>query len=255
MFRCILILALLLSMPIMAQDVQRTHLRDAKHGVFDNDLLPAEFHAGRRQALRHLLPQGSLAVFFANPVRNRSNDVDFEYHQDPDFYYLSGLREPNSVLLVARDSFQVNGSWTNELLVLMDRDPAKELWNGHRMGVEGATDVLGVRQALTGLEFVRNGVDLGATDRVFVQRITENLATDPHDPAGLAQLMAHFEQVIQDAPEGAEEQLGRWMASLREIKLPEEIDLLRKAINITCEAQRTLMQQLEPDMTEYQTEA
>ncbi|MGL5890177.1 MAG: aminopeptidase P N-terminal domain-containing protein, partial [Bacteroidia bacterium] len=65
---------------------------------YDTDLLTPEFHEGRRNALRALLPDSSVAVFFASPVRNRANDVDYDYHPDPNFYYLTGLREPNAML-------------------------------------------------------------------------------------------------------------------------------------------------------------
>jgi len=58
------------------------------------DYLTKEFHKGRRDALRAKMPTNSVAVFFANPVRNRANDVDYVYHQDPDFYYLTGYKEP-----------------------------------------------------------------------------------------------------------------------------------------------------------------
>ena len=67
---------------------------------YDTDLLTSEFFSKNRAALRQLMPANSVAVFFANPIRNRSNDVDYEYHQDPNFYYLSGLREPHAVLLI-----------------------------------------------------------------------------------------------------------------------------------------------------------
>ncbi|NND10727.1 MAG: aminopeptidase P family protein, partial [Flavobacteriaceae bacterium] len=50
------------------------------------DYLSKEFHKERRDALRAKMPRNSIATFFANPVRNRSNDVQYIYHQDPDFY-------------------------------------------------------------------------------------------------------------------------------------------------------------------------
>ena len=64
MTRLILLLLLMCSMgaSLFAQDEPQ-------------DLLPADFHLGRREALRKLLPPKGVAVFFANPVRNRSNDV------------------------------------------------------------------------------------------------------------------------------------------------------------------------------------
>jgi Xaa-Pro aminopeptidase len=49
------------------------------------DYLSAAFHKERRQAFRAKMPKNSVAVFFGNPVRNRANDVDYVYHQDPDF--------------------------------------------------------------------------------------------------------------------------------------------------------------------------
>ena len=62
--------------------------------------LSKEFHKNNRQQLREKLPNNSVAVYFSAPVRNRANDVDFEYHQDPNFYYLTGWEEPHAVLLV-----------------------------------------------------------------------------------------------------------------------------------------------------------
>ncbi|MBT8272965.1 MAG: aminopeptidase P N-terminal domain-containing protein, partial [Bacteroidia bacterium] len=61
------------------------------------DYLSSEFHKNRREALRQKMPENSVAVFFANPVRNRANDVDYVYHQDPNFYYLTGYKEPHAV--------------------------------------------------------------------------------------------------------------------------------------------------------------
>src|SRR6266567_3785920 len=67
------------------------------------DFLTKDFHLGRRQKLRESLPANSVAVFFANAVRNRADDVDYVYHQDPDFYYLTGYKETNSLLLVFKE--------------------------------------------------------------------------------------------------------------------------------------------------------
>ena len=73
-----------------------------------SDFLGKDFHQQRRQALREKLPINSVAVFFANAVRNRSNDVDYIYHQDPNFYYLTGYREPDAVLLIFKDKQTAN---------------------------------------------------------------------------------------------------------------------------------------------------
>jgi Xaa-Pro aminopeptidase len=63
-----------------------------------NDYLSAQFHKERR-ALRTKLPQNSVVCFFLQSIRNRANDVDFIFHQDPDFIII-GYKEPNAVLVV-----------------------------------------------------------------------------------------------------------------------------------------------------------
>ena len=85
------------------------------------DYLSSEFHKDRRDNVRNLMPKNSVAVFFANPVRNRANDVDYHYHQDPNFYYLTGFREPNSVLLIFSED-QNNADDIFEIGVLFFKD-------------------------------------------------------------------------------------------------------------------------------------
>src|SRR4051812_7705798 len=67
------------------------------------DFLDKSFHKERRAKLREKLPPNAVAVFFANPVRNRANDTEYMYHQDPNFYYLTGYKEPNAVLFLFKD--------------------------------------------------------------------------------------------------------------------------------------------------------
>ncbi len=75
---------------------------------YDVDILSAQFHSDRRQALRNIMEENSVAFIISNPERNRSNDVDFQFHQDPDFFYLTGCIEPNSVLLIFKNENKEN---------------------------------------------------------------------------------------------------------------------------------------------------
>src|SRR5690349_18785387 len=69
----------------------------------DADELPPAFHTGRREALRALLPAHGVAVVQAATLKNRSNDVSYEFHQDPNFHYLSGVDEPGATLLIFKE--------------------------------------------------------------------------------------------------------------------------------------------------------
>lgn len=111
------------------------------------DGLSGEWHMARREALRQLMPVNSVAVIFNNPVKNRSNDVDFIYHPNTDFFYLTGLREPNSVLVLFREKRDLGDFTTNELIFVQPRDVQAEMWNGKRLGVEGVKEKLGFEQA------------------------------------------------------------------------------------------------------------
>ena len=68
------------------------------------DYLTKDFHAGRREALRSMMPANSVVVVFAYPTRTFSNDVEYLYHQNPDMYYFSGYKEPHSVLLIFKEA-------------------------------------------------------------------------------------------------------------------------------------------------------
>ncbi|MCB0765087.1 MAG: aminopeptidase P N-terminal domain-containing protein, partial [Flavobacteriales bacterium] len=253
-----LILPVLLSafLTAHAQEPQAPiHLSGETYGLFDNDLLTSEFHKERREALRNKMPNGGVAVLFANPVRNRSNDVDHEYHQDPDLYYLSGLDEPNGLLIVFKEPHRIAGEQVRELLVVQERDPAREVWNGHRLGTQGAQERLGVEAAVSGAAFLGMDAFLGSEDILFMDIPLVGQAPDPNDPADLSDLIDGFTRMSSDVRQGASNDLMKWMAELREVKGPEELALMRKAIDITCLAQNELMAKLRPEMTEYQTEA
>ena len=153
------------------------------------------FHQSRRDALREKLPPNSVAVIFANPTRNRANDVDYVYHQDPNFFYLTGWREPQSVLLVYASVQQDEKGTYQDKIYIQERDPSAEQWNGYRLGVEGAEEMGFDRVALRS-DFVQNPPSFDAFDEVLIvdfQDDERDLAGDPYD---LYQLKKTFKKAI-----------------------------------------------------------
>lgn len=153
------------------------------------------FHQSRRDALREKLPPNSVAVIFANPTRNRANDVDYVYHQDPNFFYLTGWREPQSVLLVYASEQQDEKGTYQDKIYIQERDPSVEQWNGYRLGVEGAKKMGFDRVALRS-DFVQNSPSFDAFDEVLIvdfQDDERDLAGDPYD---LYQLKKTFKKAI-----------------------------------------------------------
>lgn len=158
------------------------------------DFLTADFHKERREDVRTKMPPNTVAVFFANAERNRANDVDYIYHQDPDFYYLTGYREPNAVLIIFSEAQEsAEGKVYDEMLYVQERDPEAEQWNGKRLGVEGAKDLLGFEQAFNGKEFANSTIDFKTFDKVLFFDF-KNDYRDKRGDADLFDLIKNFKE-------------------------------------------------------------
>ena len=158
------------------------------------DFLSADFHKSRRELVREMMPANSVAVIFANAERNRANDVDYIYHQDPNFYYLTGYKEPNAVLLIfSEEQSESDGITYDEVLYVQEKDPRAEQWNGKRLGVEGAKSTLGFKTVYNGSEFSKITTDFKDFDSVMFFDF-ENDYRDTRDGADLFDLIKNFKE-------------------------------------------------------------
>lgn len=285
--------------------------------------LSFEFHKNRRNELRQKLPYNSVAVFFSSPVRNRANDVDYIYHPDPNFYYLTGWNEPHAVLLVYNTPQEdQNGSYYEKLYV-RERNVRNEMWNGKQLGLEGAAN-MGFDRVESKKQFIKSSLDLNELDTVMIFDFKNDVRDDKTDSSDLFDLQQHFKNVInypdnfnaeryrlyqkirtaqvedllnikrmisyyasqdetliedpiiKDFLNSQEsnslvdlkkrtayltrdynfdiDQLSYLMASLREKKQPEELSLLKKAIQISAQGQIEVMKAIHPEMTEREVQ-
>ena len=289
------------------------------------DFLTKDFHKSRREALRNKMPKNSVAVFFANPVRNRANDVDYIYHQDPNFYYLTGYKEPHAVLLIFSED-QIEGNQTyNETIYVQERNKEKELWDGKRLGIKGTQETLGFDNVLNGSEFEKSTLDFKGFDNVLIfdfkddyRNSSSNVAdlfdlvvqfkekasfdksliptpekdrayqliktTEIENSANVAQIIGRYldyfpelkkDELLQGYQNAESNELRKeyqqkvalkiaaiqktnidissleaYMSSLREIKSPQELKLLKKAISISAVGQIEIMKAMHPNMSE-----
>ncbi len=159
------------------------------------DFLDPAFHEGRRELLRQALPAGSVAVLFANPVRNRANDVNYLYHQHPDFYYLTGYDEPDAVLVLFKEPQTVAGQiGVTEALFVQPRNAKAEQWTGRRLGTEGARQQLKLQYVADNTTFATTGIRWAGFAHIHFLDLPIDMRDDPQDPADLADLVASFRQ-------------------------------------------------------------
>src|ERR671917_121017 len=104
--------------------------------------------------MRRMEP-GSVAVLPAAREARRSNDTDYRYRQNSDFYYVTGFSEPEAVAVIApaRDDARYT-------LFVRPRDPEREIWDGRRAGVEGAKETYGADASHAVSEFNEKLADL-----------------------------------------------------------------------------------------------
>ncbi|PSR56041.1 Xaa-Pro aminopeptidase [Adhaeribacter arboris] len=217
------------------------------------DFLDKDFHRQRRELLIKQLPAHSVAVFFANPERNRANDVDFNYHQDPDFYYLTGYHEPNSVLILFAQEQSIGGKSTREVIFVQPRDLKQEQWNGKRLGEKGVAQQLGFQNILLNSAFAAFDLNSSAfTGGILIKDLPEDTRDAPRDPADLFSLIQQFKQKVNfpGNPKVNNTILHAILDRMREIKTPEELRLLRKAIAISAVGQQEVMKAMRPNMSE-----
>src|ERR1700674_2579075 len=96
--------------------------------------IPPSFFGTHRERFLAKLPAGSIAVFHAAAETTVETSPD-PYRQSSDFWYLTGLSEPESVCVLIPAS---GGSAARFLLFVRPRDFAAEQWTGRRAGIEGA---------------------------------------------------------------------------------------------------------------------
>ncbi len=231
------------------------------------DFLSANWHKERRNQLRNQLPAKSVAVFFANAVRNRSNDVDFVYHQDPDFYYLTGYREPNAVLLIFKEKqMGENGIQYDEVIFVQPNNPIREMWTGRRLGSVAAKEKLGLNLAFNNSAFKKFKIDFSSFNEVLFFDFYNDVRNDEGDSSDLYDLIEQFKikanypsanslELKRELPPNLNlKKLSGIMDNLRGIKTAEEIDMLRKAVTISCLGQNEVMKAMRPGMSEREVQ-
>ena len=203
--------------------------------------LPLSFFAGNRARLlaaMKAMGPGTLAVIKSMPVQPANGDGERAYRQDSDFYYFTGVEEENSVALIDGDT----GKYT---LLVQPRDPKRETWTGARLGVEGAK-AAGADEAFTfeegqtgpGASPADKALNLalsGAKRVVFIDNLDEpfrDRVLGAVYPKGTCN-WAGGDKILVD---------GRAMsAEMRCIKQPAEVEMIRKAVEVSIEGHLAAM--------------
>ena len=245
--------------PVVVDFQHGLHRLDSIDHLSPAPFLPASFHRDRRQALRMLMPKHSLAVFFTSPERIRTGDFNYTYAPDPNYYYLTGATEPHGVLFVYSDSVIIDGIKTNEFLVVQDKDPKSELWNGKKMGVDVAKMQLGFDKVISISQLKDCKLSGDLVSSIYVQYPRDfDLKQTVDDNRFLAQLVNQFDESLSLSSGSSRlviQSPSIVVNKLRSIKTPEEIVLMKYCIGISALGHLDVMKKIQAGQFEYQVQA
>lgn len=208
----------------------------------------ADIFAQRRRNVMDAYGPGTILVVAAAGQPLRNSDVEHEWRQDSDFWYLTGFDETEAILVLCPGRGQGEA-----VLFLRPRDKAMEVWHGRRVGVGAAVERLGVDEAH----------DIGEFDEVFgkLAEGTKQVAWAVGRDAGLDQRIFKaarrhrtLPRLHLDGPDHYAD-LSAVMAELRLFKTPEEIEILRRAGRLSAHAHNEAMRACTPGMTERELQA
>jgi Xaa-Pro aminopeptidase len=207
-------------------------------------VITADEYTARRAALAEAMGDGLLLV-----LGSPQPAADYlPYAQRSDFRYLTGITEPHAVLVMVKRGGQVE-----ERLYVLPRDPARETWEGRRLGSDGARQLSGVSTALT-----RDRLIPDLRERLGEGTTLYTLTGRPPEPAPALTLGPEQQLVRQlmDANPGlVVRDLTPAIARLRAFKSAAEIDLLRRAIHITVLAHREAARAAEAGLNEFEIQS
>ena len=249
--------------------------------TFDNKERLAEL-ASRRNRVAETLGPTSLLIMFSAEPKVYAADVDYQYRQENNLFYLTGLKQKNATLVLLPGNRQ-----TPEILFMPKRDPALETWTGHMYSAQEASEISGVKEIWQSSEFeafikaIRNRQPYRPKqENILLSSLPENTGmrngngfeplfdaaakgegslylTVPRDPES-----REFKQEQKFASEWAKTASGfsvknvaQVFAQMRLVKSPMELKLMQHAIDISTEAHQRAWAMAAEAKWEYEVDA
>lgn len=209
---------------------------------------PQLFVANRANLKRLLLPN-SLAVVNANDVLPTNADGTFLLKQNTDLFYLTGIEQEESLLLLYPDAPDEKH---REILFLRQPNPLLETWEGHKLTKAEAKQISGVARVEWLAEFP------ALFHRLMCECDHAYLNSNEHKRAQIVveTREARFVKEVQAKyPLHSYQRLAKLMHPLRAIKSELEVALIQKACDITAAGFRRVCKIVKPGINEMEVEA
>ncbi len=205
-------------------------------------------HEQNRKAFIEKMGSGGVAIFASAPTAKWNHDTEYLYRPDPNFYYLTGFEEPESICVIAPDHPKYQ-----YILFVRPKDKQAEIWNGKRVGVKDAQKRYGADKAYPIGKFSEKiGKYLQGAERLYYTLgsnedvDTEILSLFTQSVRSRIRSGKGFDTLVDPSP---------ILSELRLIKNETELQYLQMATEITVAGHVAAMKAVRPGMYEYDLEA
>lgn len=209
---------------------------------------PKLFIENRKRFIGHLKPN-SIAIFNSNDEMPRNGDQNFPFRQNSDMFYLTGIDQEKSILLLAPNC--PNKKY-REVLFVIETNEMIAVWEGHKYTKFEATKTSGIETVLW----------LDSFDAILreVMATCENVYLNTNENIRYANVVPYRDirfskELKKKYPLHNYMRSAPIMSALRTIKSPIEIKLIQQACDITEKAFRRLLKFVKPGVMEYEIEA
>jgi Xaa-Pro aminopeptidase len=212
-------------------------------------------YAARREKFMAQLPPNSIAVLRSGPERTLSNDTEYTYRQDSDFYYLTGIDE-NDVTAVFRPNAPDKMRY---VLFMPPRDVRREAWLGSRVGPEEAVKAYGADAAFPIADFnakMRIEREYGQPVGGYLNGVEKLYLSDGADTEWLAKFRESFDPLKPGRRGGPETVVDARaiIHEMRVIKDAEDLRYIRRAAEMSAAAHRRAMAAAGPGKWEFEVQ-
>lgn len=205
--------------------------------------MPNEIYKKRIQKVQSHLKDGETVLLFAANHLIRNRDVEYKFRQDSDYFYLTGITEPDGILVLKKE---YSG------LFVLPKDKEKEIWTGIRIGKKDAKKLLSLDETFDTTEWNDKSIELLTnTDTLF-----HFFGKDKERDSGLIAVCDHLNKRARIGQYGPHRiEIPDFLHEMRLIKSKEEIEFIKESVRITHEGHLALLKETKPGMYEYELEA
>lgn len=214
-----------------------------------NPIFSHRLFAHNRSKLLKLLKKNSVAILHSNDEMPRNGDQFFPFRQNSDLFYLTGIDQEKTVLMLCPDHpIQKN----REILFILKPNPQFEIWHGKRLTKKEAIEISGVQNVAWIEEFESFLPEMiYYSEHAYVNQYENTKFISEVESRD-----QRFTKIIQQHyPSQRLERLSPLLTSLRLVKEPEEVNAMRHASMITGKAFNRVLKYLKPGIHEFEVEA